>query len=358
MTSTYIIAEAGVNHNGTFEMAKQLIDVAAEAGADAVKFQTFKSENVISRFAPKAEYQKSSTGEEESQLEMAKKLEFDYLVFGELSTYCESKNIQFLSTPFEFTSLNYLVNDLKVKQLKLPSGEITNAPFLLKAAQSGLPIILSTGMSTLGEVETALSIIAHGYTSPGTAPSQESFLQAYYSEAGQKALLEKVTVLHCTTEYPAPFCDINLRVMDTLKTAFGLPLGLSDHSNGITVSIAAVARDAVMVEKHFTLDKSLPGPDHLASLEPDELKAMVKGIREVEQALGRTLKLPVTSEIKNKPIARKSLIAKRAIKKGEPFTEENLTVKRPGTGISPLFFWDWMGKTADKSYQADELIEK
>lgn len=353
---TYIIAEAGVNHNGSLDKALELIDVAADAGADAVKFQTFKSEKVISKTAPKAAYQKESTDAAETQLNMVKKLELDFPAHSKLVNRCREKGIRFMSTPFDLESLDFLVRDLDVEYLKISSGEITNAPLLLQAAQSGKPIILSTGMSALGDIETALGILALGYINSDATPSQKKFSEAYRSAEGQQALKSKVALLHCTTEYPAPFNDINLRAMDTLNQAFGLPVGISDHSLGTVIPIAAVARGAQYVEKHFTLDRNLPGPDHKASLEPRELMAMVDSIRQVEAALGSPVKVPAASEIKNMDIARKSIVAACTIKAGEVFTVENITVKRPGTGISPLYFWDLLGKTSSREYHEDEVI--
>lgn len=357
-THTYIIAEAGVNHNGSLEMAKQLIDVAAEAGADVVKFQTFKTERALSKNAPKADYQVKTTGEEESQFEMVKKLELDQAAHEELIAHCKLRGIQFLSTPFDFESVDLLAGHFDLPRLKVPSGEITNAPLMLKMARTGKPLIVSTGMCTLGEVEQALGVLAYGYTQPADAiPTLKDFQAAYCSPEGQAALQENVVVLHCTTEYPAPFDDVNLRAMDTLATSFGLPIGFSDHTEGISIPIAAVARGAVVIEKHITLDRNLPGPDHKASLEPDQLKAMVEAIREVEVSLGRAMKVPAPSELKNITIARKSLVAARDIQEGEVFTEENLTVKRPGSGISPMYYWEWIGKTAKRSYTEDEVID-
>jgi N-acetylneuraminate synthase len=356
MKKTYIIAEAGVNHNGSLEMAKQLIDVAADAGADAVKFQTFKAEKIVSRTAPKAEYQTKTTGASETQFDMIKKLELDEEDHGLLIDYCHERNIHFLSTPFDIESVQILTNRFNLPRIKISSGEITNAPLLLETARSGKPVILSTGMSTLGEVETALGVLAFGYSRSDEFPSLAAFQQAFCSEEGQQALREKVVLLHCTTEYPAPFQDVNLRAMDTLTAAFGLPVGFSDHTQGIAVPIAAVARGAVVIEKHFTLDRNLPGPDHKASLEPNELKAMVQSIRQVEEALGNPIKSPAPSELKNISVARKSLVVARAIRRGERFTEENLTVKRPGDGISPLQYWEWLGRIADKDYEADEMV--
>lgn len=354
--NVFIIAEAGVNHNGSLEMAKKLIDAAAEAGADAVKFQTFKSNQVISKFAEKAAYQKQTTGNEESQLEMVKKLELDEAAHFELREYCVQKDIEFLSTPFDLESVDLLVEKMGVSLLKVPSGEITNGPLLLKVAQTGLPVILSTGMAVLGEIEQALGVLAFGYLYPDGKPSIHAFQAAYTSTAGRQILKEKVMLLHCTTEYPAPLEDVNLLAMDTMRAAFGLPVGYSDHTEGIVVPIAAVARGANIIEKHFTLDKNLPGPDHKASLEPGELREMVQAIRQVEKALGTAVKAPSPSEHKNKDIARKSLVAAEDIQAGQVWTEQNLTTKRPGTGISPMRFWELLGKTVGKSYKEDEVL--
>jgi N-acetylneuraminate synthase len=355
--SVFIIAEAGVNHNGSLETAFRLIDAAAEAGADAVKFQTFRAEKVVSRTAPKAPYQFETTAASESQFDMIKRLELNEQDHRELMAYCTGKGIQFLSSPFDAESIDLLAITLDLPRLKLPSGEITNAPLLLKAARTNKPIILSTGMSTLGEVELALGVLAFGYTEQDKKPSLEAFQAAYASETGRRALRGKVVLLHCTTEYPASFEEVNLLVMDTMRGAFELPVGLSDHTLGIAVSIAAAARGAAVIEKHFTLDRSLPGPDHKASLEPEELKEMVLSVRRVEKALGSPCKVPAPSELKNRDVARKSLTAARSVKKGEPFTESNLAVKRPGNGISPVHYWDWLGRTAEKDYEQDEMLE-
>jgi len=354
---TYIIAEAGVNHNGSLEMALNLIDVAVNAGADAIKFQTFKAENLATKQAPKANYQTQTTGSNESQLEMLKKLELDETAHEQLVSYCNKRNIEFLSTPFDSESLKLLTQKFNLTKLKIPSGEITNAPFLLEIARTGKSIILSTGMATLGEIETALGVLAFGFiTSLKEKPSLKAFNSAYCSEEGQKALQENVTILHCTTEYPAPYNEVNLYAMDTIKSAFNLPVGYSDHTAGIAISIAAVARGARVIEKHFTLDHSSHGPDHKASLEPDELIQMIKSIRQIEQALGNPLKIPTNAEIKNKEIACKSLVASNAIKKGEIFTEKNISVKRPGNGVSPIHYWEILGTIADRDYQIDEVI--
>jgi len=356
MNRTLIIAEAGVNHNGSIKVAKELIDVAAEAGADIIKFQTFKAEKVISRFAPKAEYQKKTTAEDESQLDMVKKLELDEAAHKILIEHCQSKGIEFLSTPFDFDSIDLLARTFQLARLKIPSGEVINGPHLLHVARTGKPVILSTGMSTLAEVETALGVLAFGYLSKNARPSLQKFQDAYCSERGQAVLVKKVTLLHCTTEYPAPFDEVNLKVMATMRAAFGLPVGLSDHTPGIAIPIAAVALGASVIEKHFTLDRNLPGPDHKASLEPDELKAMVAAIRQVETALGNGIKIPSHSEWKNRPIARKSFVAAKPIKKGEFFTKENIAIKRPGMGLSPTNYWELLGKVSDKDYLQDEWI--
>ncbi|MEN6348182.1 MAG: N-acetylneuraminate synthase [Syntrophomonas sp.] len=354
--SVKIIAEAGVNHNGSVDMALQLVDAAVSAGVDAVKFQTFKAHSVISKIAPKADYQTKHTGDAESQLDMVKKLELNQTEHKKLIDHCLKQNIEFLSTPFDEASLDFLVNDLHVKMLKISSGDLTNAPLLLKASLTQKPLILSTGMGTLGEIEMALGVLAYGYTQFNTRPSIDSFKEAYRSIAGQEALKTRVTLLHCTTEYPAPYCEINLRVMDTLSSAFALPVGYSDHTMGLAIPIAAVARGAVVIEKHFTLDRHLPGPDHSASLEPDELKELVKSIRQVEKALGTSIKVPTNSEIPNISVARKSLVASKPIVLGSLINKDNLTTKRPGTGISPMYYWDFLGKIADKDYAEDDLI--
>jgi N-acetylneuraminate synthase len=355
--SVYIIAEAGVNHNGSLELAKQLVDVAVASGADAVKFQTFQAEKVVSQYAPKAEYQIQATGQTESQLEMIRNLELDEDAHRILLNYCDQQGIEFLSTPFDLDSVDLLAHTLNLPKLKLPSGEITNAPLLLKAAQTRKPIILSTGMSTLGEVEAALGVLAFGYTQTDESPSISAFQSAYGSELGQKVLQENVVLLHCVTAYPTPFAEVNLRAMDTLKAAFGLPVGFSDHTQGIAIAIAAVARGAAIVEKHFTLDRNLPGPDHQASLEPDELASMVQSIRQVEMALGSGIKSPTQSELKNRSVARKSLVAAEAIGISNLFTPENMTIKRPGIGLSPMYYWQWLGKTATKDYNQDQLLD-
>ena len=359
MTKTLIIAEAGVNHNGDEKLAFELVDAAYKAGADIVKFQTFKAKNLVTSKAKQAEYQTANTQKEESQLSMLSRLELSYEFHHELVKRCNELGIEFLSTAFDSESLDFLINDLGIKRLKLPSGEITNAPLVLEHARTGCDIIVSTGMASLADIEKALGIIAFGYLSnEEQEPTFEAFETAYASEEGQMLLQEKVTILHCTTEYPAPIDEINLRAMDTLGQAFGLKAGYSDHSEGIVIPIAAVARGAVLIEKHFTIDKSLEGPDHKASLEPDELAQMVEGIRRVNTALGSRVKKPTVSEVKNKEIARKSLVANQAIKAGESFNENNMVAKRPGSGLSPYYYWQYLGKTATKDYEAGDLISE
>lgn len=332
MKKVFIIAEAGVNHNGSVELAKKLIDVAVEAGADAVKFQTFKAMNLTSKNAQKAEYQKKTTDKEESQFDMLKKLELDLATHHELIAYCEQKNIMFLSTPFDHDSIE-LLNDLGLQIFKIPSGEITNLPYLRHIGKLNKKIVLSTGMADIGEIEDALDILV---------------------EAGTKK--ENITVLHANTMYPTPMEDVNLKAMTTIGKTFDIAYGYSDHTLGIEVDIAAVALGAVCIEKHFTLDCTMEGPDHKASLEPDELTSMVKAIRNIELALGSGIKKPSRSETPNKAIARKSIVAKCAIKKGEILSEENLAIKRPGNGVSPMRWDEIVGSVAQKDYGEDELI--
>lgn len=330
--SVFIIAEAGVNHNGDINIAKKLIDAAVEAGADAVKFQTFKTENLVSKNAQKAEYQKSTTDEQESQFEMIKKLELDVKTHHKLISYCKTKNIMFLSTPFDLDSVD-LLSDLGLKIFKIPSGEITNLPYLQKIGALNKKIVLSTGMSNMDEIGDALKTL----TASGTKKTN-------------------ITVLHANSEYPTPMEDVNLNAMLSIRDTFNVACGYSDHTLGIEVDIAAVAMGAQCIEKHFTLDKTMDGPDHKASLEPHELIAMVKAIRNIEKALGDGVKKPSKSESKNMTIARKSIVASKDIKKGEILNEENLAIKRPGDGISPMKWNDILGSAAQKDYNADELI--
>ena len=369
MSHTYIIAEIGVNHNGSLELAKRMIDEAARAGADAAKFQSFKASNLVSKHAPKADYQLATTERDESQLQMLKKLELSEADFVELSHYCETKRIDFLSSPFDLESLDLLLHRVPVPRIKIASGELTNAPMLLKTALSQRPIILSTGMSTIDEIHQALSVIAYGYVQAAESeesriqidteqvPTNDLFKAAYESELGKQLLRERVMVLHCTTEYPAPMNEIHLRVMQTMAADLGLPIGYSDHTEGIEVPIAAVALGAQLIEKHFTLDKKMEGPDHKASLEPEELAAMVRAIRNIEQALGESVKTVTPTEAKNKAIARKSMVAAVEIRAGQVFNEHNLTVKRPGNGLTPYHYWSLLGKTAQRDYLPDEQID-
>lgn len=329
--SVYIIAEAGVNHNGSIELAYKMVDVAVNAGVDAIKFQTFIAELGVSKFARMAEYQENNTRKKESQLEMVKKLELSFDEFKKVRDYCNVKGIEFLSTPFDLESVSFL-NELGISTFKIPSGEITNLPYLRKVARTGKKIIISTGMCNEEEISDALTLL-------------------------RSMGVEDITVLHCNTEYPTPMEDVNLKAMNTIKDKYNVKVGYSDHTLGIEVPVAAVALGAEVIEKHFTLDKTMEGPDHVASLDPNELKNMVKAIRNIEIALGSGIKKPSKSEIKNKDIARKSIVAKIKIKEGQVFTEENLTVKRPGTGISPMRWDEVIGMTATRNYEEDEMIE-
>lgn len=330
---TLIIAEAGVNHNGDIGLAKQLISAAKAAGADIVKFQTFKTANLVTKTAEKAAYQKGTTDADESQYAMIRKLELSRADHEVLIEECRRQGIGFFSTAFDTDSFDMLV-EMGLDLVKIPSGELTNLPLLRYMTRLGMPVMLSTGMATLGEIEAALAEI---------------------EQAGTPRHL--ITVLHCTTEYPAPMADVNLRAMLSIKTALGVEVGYSDHTKGIEIPVAAVALGARVIEKHFTLDRNMPGPDHQASLEPHELKAMVDAIRNVEAALGDGVKRPSPSELKNRPIARKSLVAIRDIREGDPFSADNVGTKRPGTGISPMLWDEVMGRPAPRDFNVDELIE-
>lgn len=329
--STYIVAEAGVNHNGSLELAKKMALVAKECGADAVKYQTAVPELVISKFAQKAEYQKDTTGDGESQLDMVRRLHFDFESHRKLKEYCDSIGIQYISTPFDIPSVEFLAS-LELPVMKVPSGEITNLPYLEAVGKTKIPVILSTGMSTLPEIEDALSVLENN-----GCPLE--------------------VLLHCNTEYPTPYKDANVSAMLELNETFGLPVGLSDHTPGWECDVAAAALGASVIEKHFTLDKTMEGPDHKASLDPEELKAMVQAVRHIEEAMGEGRKVVTESEAKNKPVARKSIVAAKAIKKGEVFTDQNLTTKRPGNGISPMRWYDVLGTAAKRDFEQDEQIE-
>ncbi len=331
VNKVFIIAEAGVNHNGSFNIAKELVDTAKTAGVDAIKFQTFKAQNLVSKNADKANYQKANTGNSDKQIDMLKKLELSFEEFSSLKKYCDHLGIMFLSTPFDLESLEFL-STLDIPLFKIPSGEITNLPYLIKIAQTKKDVILSTGMCEIEEIREAIEVL-------------------------KKYGTENISLLHCTTEYPTPFDEVNLNAMLTLKQTFNLNIGYSDHTQGIEVPVAAVAMGATIIEKHFTLDKNMDGPDHKASLNPQELMDMVSAIRNIEMAMGNGKKKPTKSEINNKKIARKSIVAVRNIKIGEVFTEDNITIKRPGDGISPMKWFDVLGKSASRDFQEDELIE-
>ncbi len=326
----YIIAEAGVNHNGSLDLAYKLADVAKRAGVDCVKFQTFKSNNLVSGNAQKAEYQKETTGNG-SQIDMLKRLELPYYEFIDLKRYCDRVGICFLSTPFDFESIDFL-NNIDMPFWKIPSGEVTNYPYLVAIAKTRKPVVMSTGMCDLDEIKSAINVLKNNGT-------------------------EDIRLLHCNTEYPTPYDDVNLKAMQTMREAFGLEVGYSDHTRGTEVSIAAVALGASIIEKHFTLDRNMDGPDHKASLEPNELASMVNSIRHIEKSLGTGEKKPSPSEQENINVARKSIVAKKHIKKGELYSENNITVKRPGNGISPMMWNDIIGKIAIKDFEEDEPIK-
>lgn len=351
---TLIIAEAGVNHNGDLSRALALIEAAAKAGANAVKFQTFKTKSLVHSGAPKARYQINATGAAGGQFDMLQKLELDEAAHIRLVAACRDLGIEFLSTAFDEESLELLVN-LGIRRIKVPSGEITNGPLLLKMARIGLPIIVSTGMATLDEIADTLAVFTWGFTQVDN-PTSLAKLREYHARHHAAVLTGRVTVLQCSTAYPAPPESINLRAMDTLATKFGLPIGLSDHSKGITVSLAAVARGATVIEKHFTLDRSLPGPDHTASLEPDEFANMVQGIRTVELALGDGEKLPGEAESANIAVARRSLFAARSIAAGQKICGDDLSALRPATGISPMRYWDLLGCRAKADWVEGDQI--
>ena len=331
----FIIAEAGINHNGSLEKALEMVELASSAGADAVKFQTFKAERLICKQAPKADYQVKKTGQNESQLEMIRKHELGEKEHMEIKRRCEKLGIEFMSTPFDFESVD-LLSRLGVKRFKIPSGEVTNLPLLRKVASRGIPVILSTGMSNLSEVAQAIDILC---------------------SSGLRR--NNLSILHCTSEYPTPYGEVNLNAIRTMSLAFpGIDVGYSDHTPGIEISIAALAVGAKVIEKHFTLNKSLPGPDHMSSLNPEELRSMVIALRNVEKAMGDGIKRPEASEIKNMPVIRRSIVARKAIPKGEVFTEKNLDVKRPGDGLSPMLWDAILGRLANKDYEPDDLIER
>ena len=353
---TFVIAEAGVNHNGSLDKALQLVDVAADAKADAVKFQTFKAHKLATAKAAKADYQVTNMNEAGNQLDMLQRLELSFPDHEALLQHCKHRGIRVMSTAFDAESLTFLAK-IGMPALKLPSGDITCGPMLLQAARLRMPLIVSTGMCTLGEIEDALGVIAFGLTQDRQPTGRQDFIAAYCSSEGRRALEQHVTLLHCVTQYPAPPEAVHLRAMATMAAAFGLPVGYSDHTLGIEVSLAAVALGARVIEKHFTLDRQLPGPDHAASLEPAELRQMVSSIRIIGQALGSAIKAPAAAEMANRAVARRSVVAAHPIKRGAVFTANCFEMKRPGTGISPIDCWNLIGRRAIRDFDTDDLIE-
>lgn len=353
--SIYIIAEAGVNHNSDKNLAFQLVEVAAAAGADAVKFQTFNAERLAAATAPKASYQKITTDAAESQLAMLKKLELPESWHHELQQYAEQLGITFISTAFDLQSLAFL-QTLNLPFYKIPSGEITNAPLLWAFAATGKPCILSTGMASISEVEQALAILAHGYHFSEQPSGLEAVWQFWSKPEAYQAIKDQVTLLHCTSCYPAPLEQVNLKAMDTLAATFHLPVGYSDHTTGLLIPVAAAARGASIIEKHFTLDRNLPGPDHKASLEPDELKQLVRQVRAIEQALGTGRKVPQPSEWDTRATARQNLLVAESVQQDQSLTTQSLTTARTGQGISAIYYWDYLGKSASRDYQAGEVL--
>jgi len=352
VAATCVIAEAGVNHNGSLPLALKLVDAAADAGADVVKFQTFRAESLVTRAAATAAYQRRTEDAPDTQHALLRGLEMPADWHESLIARAVERGIRFLSTPFDVDSLELLTGRFRLSTIKLSSGEITNAPLLVETARRARHVLLSTGMSTLDEVADALAALAFGFTNDG-APSREAFRRALQTDAGHAALQERVTLLHCTSEYPAPTEDVNLRAMDTMAEAFGLPIGLSDHTAGTHIAVAAVARGASVIEKHLTIDRTLPGVDHAASLEPDEFARLVREIRDVERALGDGIKRPAPSELRNRDLVRRSLVTARALRAGDPF---DVLPKRPGTGLSPFEYWRVMTQRAGRDYEADEIL--
>ena len=353
--SALIIAEAGVNHNGDRDLAFQLVASAAESGADAVKFQTFNAERLAAATAPKAQYQKDNTDEAESQLAMLKKLELPESWHQELQNYAREKGITFISTAFDRQSL-YFLQTLNLPFYKIPSGEISNAPLLWSFAATGKPCILSTGMATLSEVEQALAILAHGYSFKQEPKSLNETWEFWSQQQAYEAIKDQVTLLHCTSSYPTPLDQVNLKAMDTLRTTFQLPVGYSDHTQGLLVPVAAAARGATIIEKHFTLDRSLPGPDHKASLEPCELKELVQQVRAVEQILGSGRKVPQPAERDTRQVARQSLLVTNTVQQGDMLDKTTLATARTGQGISAIHYWDYLGTPASKDYNPGEAL--
>ncbi len=355
-TKTLIIAEAGVNHNGSLQRALEMIDIAAKSGADYIKFQSFKAEALATTDAPKAKYQIKTTGETENQFEMLKRLELDHEDHDILMSRCKDQGIKFLSTPFDIQSLLFLVDNLKLKEIKLGSGELTNAPLLIEAGKSGVQIILSTGMGTLSEVEAALGAIAFGMIQKGEPKNHRDFADVLLDTSVWELIAERVSLLHCTTEYPAAVSDVNLSAMSGLRHAFKLKVGYSDHTEGEAISLAAVALGANFLEKHFTLDRTLPGPDHAASLEPSELESLIKNVRKIESATGNGVKQPSAAEVENRPVARKTIIAARDLQEGQILGSNDLEVKRAGDGLSPMMFWDLLGRQVKVKLKKGQIL--
>ncbi|MGX1324308.1 N-acetylneuraminate synthase [Bradyrhizobium sp. USDA 377] len=354
-THTLIIAEAGVNHDGSLDKALALVDAAADAGAAIVKFQTFNAKALAGGAAKKADYQRRTTDAAESQLAMLERLELPQAAHHTLIAHAAERGIEFLSTPFDDASLGFLLS-LKLPRIKIGSGDLTNAPLLHAAARAGATLILSTGMATLSEIEEALGVLAHGYAQRSDPAGIASFRAAWRDPAARAALARHVSLLHCTTEYPCPIADVNLAAMATMRSAFQLPVGYSDHTDGFEISVAAVALGATIIEKHLTLDRNAPGPDHAASLEPDDFKRMVSAIRNVEAALGDGVKTPKESEVRNVPVARKSIVAARALKAGEIIGPADITAKRPGAGRPPIEYWSLIGTAAPRALEPDDPV--
>ncbi|WP_448546800.1 N-acetylneuraminate synthase [Thalassotalea fusca] len=359
MSNTLIIAEAGVNHNGSLQTAIALVDAAVASGVDIIKFQTYVTEQLVTKDAKQANYQSRNIGRQESQFDMLKRLELSFDEHLMVKQHCDERGICYLSTAFDLKSLDFLVNHMELALLKIPSGEITNAPYLLAHAKSGCQLIVSTGMATLREISDALATLAFGMVnSANTLPANlDACYQVMHSEAGQKALQANVTLLHCTSEYPAPIEHVNLSAMQTMAEEFKLPIGYSDHTEGLLIPAVAVAMGASVIEKHFTLDRNMAGPDHAASIEPDELAEMVVQIRTVEMAKGAPIKKPSQTEIENSRVARKSIVANENIKAGQMFTVDNTSIMRPGTGISPMRYWELLTRKAQKNYQSGDIID-
>lgn len=354
--TTTIIAEAGVNHNGSLVRALELVDRAAAAGADIVKFQTFRADALASANARKADYQQRAGDADENQLEMLRRLELSPEDHRRIMKRCAERGIRFLSSPFDSGSLHFLIDELGLGEIKLGSGELTNGPMLLEVGRQDVKVLLSTGMATLGEVEEALGVLAFAMASGSQTPSRANFARALAEPSAWMRLRDRVTLLHCTTEYPAPDAETNLRAMDTMAQAFGLPVGYSDHTEGLAIGLAAVARGARVLEKHFTLSRELPGPDHAASLEPDELAEFVRQTRRIEVALGSGVKQPGARELANRQIARKSVVATRALPARHRLAASDMAIKRPATGASPMCYWDLLGTRLDRDVVDDEPL--